>query len=221
MKVKLTVRQLIDRLGTTLPLEQIGDPVGLERQITSPEAASPGLVLSGYFITRQLVRELDDTGGVDVGAFYRRRAIRLLPVLLVVLLTTLALVMTLYAPIDRPFIASHARAVALYGSNVELARSSVDYFSTQDNPLLHTWSLAVEEQFYLVWPLLFLAIGWFGASALQAPRSRKQLFVAITVAGVVSFAFSVWMTSVAQPWAFSACRRGSGSLRSAVPSRCP
>ena len=49
MNVKLTVRQLIDRLGTTLPLEQIGDPVGLERQITSPEAASPGLVLSGYF----------------------------------------------------------------------------------------------------------------------------------------------------------------------------
>src|SRR5687767_11863605 len=70
-------------------------------------------VLSGYFITLQLVRELDDTGNVDVSAFYRKRAIRLLPVLLIVLMVTLALVMTLYAPIDRPLIASHARAVAL------------------------------------------------------------------------------------------------------------
>ncbi|MDF1503341.1 HPr(Ser) kinase/phosphatase [Roseisolibacter sp. H3M3-2] len=49
MKPRLTVRQLVDRLGTSVPLEQIGDPVGLDRQVTSPEAASPGLVLSGYF----------------------------------------------------------------------------------------------------------------------------------------------------------------------------
>jgi HPr kinase/phosphorylase len=49
VKPKFTVRQLVDRLGATLHLEQIGDPVGLDRAVTSPEAASPGLVLSGYF----------------------------------------------------------------------------------------------------------------------------------------------------------------------------
>ena len=163
-------------------------------------------VLSGYFITRQLVRELDDTGGVDVGAFYRRRALRLLPVLLVVLLATLALVMTLYAPIDRPFIASHARAVALYGSNVELARSSVDYFSTQDNPLLHTWSLAVEEQFYLVWPLLFVLVA--GAIARRPfdedaeGAARRRLMVLVGSVAAASFVVALVTLRVSQPWAY-------------------
>ena len=159
-------------------------------------------VLSGFFITAMLARELEQQGEVDVNAFYTRRALRLLPALLLVLLATLAAVFVLYAPIDRGWIASDARAVALHAGNMNFARGAVDYFSTGDNPFLHTWSLAVEEQFYLVWPLLFLAISWFGASALQAPRSKKQLFVAITVAGVLSFMLSVWMTSAAQPWAF-------------------
>ena len=160
-------------------------------------------VLSGYFITRHLLREMEEHGRVDVGAFYRRRAERLLPALLVVLLTTLALVMWLYAPIDRPFIASHARAVALYASNVELARSAVDYFSTQDNPLLHTWSLAVEEQFYLVWPLLFVLVG---VSALREwggdVTARRRLRVALGVVAVASFAVSLWTLRASQPWAY-------------------
>ena len=159
-------------------------------------------VLSGFFITAMLARELEYQGDVDVNAFYTRRALRLLPAMLLVLLATLAAVFLLYAPIDRGWIASDARAVALHAGNMNFARGAVDYFSTGDNPLLHTWSLAVEEQFYLVWPLLFLAIGWIGASSMHGPRSKKQLFVAITVAGTVSFLLSVWMTGVAQPWAF-------------------
>jgi peptidoglycan/LPS O-acetylase OafA/YrhL len=159
-------------------------------------------VLSGFFITAMLARELELRGDVDVNAFYTRRALRLLPALLLVLLVTLAAVFVLYAPIDRGWIASDARAVALHAGNMNFARGAVDYFSTGDNPFLHTWSLAVEEQFYLVWPLLFLAIGWFGASALQAPRSKKQLFVAITIVGVLSFILSVWLTGAAQSWAF-------------------
>src|SRR5678815_3159014 len=58
-------------------------------------------VLSGYFITGMLVRELDETGDIDLPRFYGRRALRLLPPLLLVLLVTLAVVMTVYAPIDR------------------------------------------------------------------------------------------------------------------------
>src|SRR5687767_11628268 len=79
-------------------------------------------VLSGFFITRLLDRELADTGTVDLTAFYGRRALRLLPLLLLTLLVTLAAAMWLYAPIDRPLIAANARAVALYSGNIEFAR---------------------------------------------------------------------------------------------------
>src|SRR5438067_648980 len=83
-------------------------------------------VLSGYFITAMLARELSTGSSVDLTAFYARRALRLLPLLFVVLLTTLAAVMWLYAPIDRPAIASNARAVALSTANIEFARTSTN-----------------------------------------------------------------------------------------------
>jgi peptidoglycan/LPS O-acetylase OafA/YrhL len=150
-------------------------------------------VLSGYFITGLLVREQERSGGVNLTEFYGRRALRLVPPLIVVLLATLAAVMWLYAPIDRPAIAGNARAVALSAGNYEFARSAVDYFSSAANPLLHTWSLAVEEQLYVVWPLLFLFVA--------AVAERRMLRV-LAVVGALSFAASLWLTKVAQPWAF-------------------
>jgi len=162
-------------------------------------------VLSGFFISRQLLREAGSAGTVDVGAFYRKRALRLLPVLLVVLIATLAVVMTLYAPIDRPLIASHARAVALYGSNIELARSAVDYFSTQDNPLLHTWSLAVEEQFYLLWPLLFALVGsaLLGRNGAEDDgTARRRLVFALAGIAAASFITALVTLPASQPWAY-------------------
>src|SRR5215210_7964518 len=111
-------------------------------------------VLSGYFITGPLVREVVGTGRIDIADFYGRRAQRLMPALLVVLLATLGLVTWLYAPIDRAPIAGTARAVAFSAGNIEFAQGAVNYFGSGENPLLHTWSLGVEQQFYLVWPLL-------------------------------------------------------------------
>ena len=73
-------------------------------------------VLSGFFITGLLVRERESKGDVSLNEFYGRRALRLLPALLVVLFATLVLVMTLYAPIDRAAIASTARAPAAIGA---------------------------------------------------------------------------------------------------------
>ncbi|HYC49907.1 MAG TPA: acyltransferase family protein [Gemmatimonadaceae bacterium] len=164
------------------------------------------LVLSGYFITDILYRELLDEGRVDVVGFYGRREIRLLPSLVLVLLATLVLVMWLYAPIDRPSIARGARAVALYTSNVEFARNSVDYFSSGENPLLHTWSLAVELQFYMVWPLLFLLVAWRARNDTNMDGAddgiRRRVVLGMVLLGVVSFGLSVWLTRTAQPWAF-------------------
>jgi peptidoglycan/LPS O-acetylase OafA/YrhL len=164
-------------------------------------------VLSGFFITGLLANELGSTGTIDLTSFYGKRAVRLLPALLVVLLVTLVLVMWLYAPIDRAPIASNARAVALYSGNIEFARNSTDYFGSGDNPLLHTWSLAVEEQFYLVWPLLFIGVAAVFARRLvdddaDSSMIRRRLLISIALVGSVSLLVSLWLTRVAQPWAF-------------------
>ncbi len=163
-------------------------------------------VLSGFFITGMLAGEASDTGTVDLSAFWAGRAKRLLPALLVVLLFTLAAVMWLYAPIDRAEIARNARAVALYSGNLEFARNSTDYFRAQENPLLHTWSLGVEEQFYMVWPLLILGVAALTARAVRHAEdddaTRRALLLVVTVVGLLSFGISIWLTTTAQPWAF-------------------
>ena len=163
-------------------------------------------VLSGFFITGLLVRELAQSGELPLTDFYGRRALRLMPPLLVVLFATLALVMWLYAPIDRVDIAASARAVALHTSNVEFARGAVNYFHAAENPLLHTWSLAVEEQFYVVWPLLVLLFAY--AAERWTTRVRDEelatrgLLLGMALVGALSLAASVWLTRTAQPWAF-------------------
>ncbi|MEP6835191.1 MAG: acyltransferase family protein [Gemmatimonas sp.] len=168
-------------------------------------------VMSGFFITGLLARETSETGGINLTNFYARRALRLVPPLLVVLMVTLAVVMFLYAPIDRVSIAGNARAVAMYSGNMAFAKGSVDYFSAGENPLLHTWSLAVEQQFYFFWPILFVLIALVferrtSPTAFVTPTTRvvshKPLFIAMGFAGLVSFAISLILTGVAQPWAF-------------------
>jgi peptidoglycan/LPS O-acetylase OafA/YrhL len=185
-------------------------------------------VLSGFFITGLLVRERESTGDVRLGAFYGRRALRLLPALLVVLCATLAIVMTLYAPIDRARIASTARAVALHAGNVEFARGAVNYFGSGDNPLLHTWSLAVEEQFYLVWPLLLVVMVPLLVRDDVEPRAERRVALTyITGFGILSFVASLWLTHVAQPWAFFGMPSRiwefalGGALALVLPDRAP
>lgn len=156
-------------------------------------------VISGFFITGLLAREVRDTGDIDLAEFYARRARRLLPAFLLVVLATVAAALWLYAPIDQRSIAADARVVALSSGNVLFARTAVNYHAAADNPFLHTWSLAVEEQFYLVWPLLFVFVGRAYGSA---GATRRRLIGWISLAGALSFLASLWITRVAQPWAF-------------------
>jgi peptidoglycan/LPS O-acetylase OafA/YrhL len=153
-------------------------------------------VLSGFFITAGLVREIDATGRIDLNEFWGRRMLRLSPPLLLVLMATLSIAMLLYAPIDRAGVASFSRSVAMYGGNIELAVRSRDYFSSNDNPLLHTWSLGVEEQFYILWPLLLLA------PAVLAARSRSALVMTMVIAAIASFVGCIALTPSGTPWAF-------------------
>ena len=103
-------------------------------------------VLSGYFTARFLVQEYGTTGSVGLLAFWGRRALRLLPVLLVVVTATLVAVWTVWAPIDRAEPAETARAVLLGLANNAFAREAVNYFGGASSPFLHAWSLAVDLQ---------------------------------------------------------------------------
>ena len=135
-------------------------------------------VISGYVITRLLLDSIERSGGLDLRAFYLARLRRLLPALVFMLITT-AIAVGIWAPdtikrflIDTPF--------ALTGSmNWWLVGRHLDYFEAIGRPSLlqHTWSLAVEAQFYLLWPLiLLLVVKFFGKKRLS--------IVSLAIAGI-------------------------------------
>ncbi|HLZ38346.1 MAG TPA: acyltransferase family protein, partial [Mycobacteriales bacterium] len=124
-------------------------------------------VLSGYLITVLLLRESRATGRVSLRRFWARRARRLLPALLLVLAALAAYATTL--PTEaRPRLRGDALATLGYVANWRFVVQAEDYFAHTGppSPLRHTWSLGVEEQFYLLWPLLFLV-----ALRLRRPRA--------------------------------------------------
>ena len=148
-------------------------------------------VLSGFLITGLLAREVSSTGRVRIGNFWARRMKRLLPASATVLLFS-AVVTYVYLPItQRQDFGGDIKSAALYVVNWRLASRGVDYLAEDigQSPVQHYWSLAVEEQFYLVWPLLMLAIG-----VVAAKRWKLGAFVALGAITVVSFIWSVMQT---------------------------
>ncbi len=148
-------------------------------------------VLSGFLITGLLVKEWTRSGTIRLRAFWARRARRLLPALLV-LLVGIGLFAWLLAPPDqRAAIRGDALATLLYVANWHQILSNQSYFalSAAPSPLLHTWTLAIEEQFYLVWPLVVLG-------TLKATGRLRPLLVLAVVAAVAS---AVWMGVLYHP----------------------
>jgi peptidoglycan/LPS O-acetylase OafA/YrhL len=161
-------------------------------------------VLSGYLITGLLLREVEETGTLDLARFYARRARRLLPAAAAMLIVTMILSAVILAPYEQRSFTSAATSTAAYFSNLYYANAATVYLNgrSEGNPFLHTWSLSVEEQFYFFWPLFVM----FGLSVLRwqnrANSSRRRLLRwMIGVAGI-SFAFSYYLTGVRQSWAF-------------------
>jgi peptidoglycan/LPS O-acetylase OafA/YrhL len=147
-------------------------------------------VLSGFLITTLLLEEWVGTGRVDLGAFWGRRARRLLPALFLVVLA-LALYLICNAVWGGP--GANAVATLLYVNNWHLIFAHQSYFAqfSTPSPLQHTWSLAIEEQFYLVWPLLLLVVLKYGR------RGWRRVGVTVTIAlGVGS---SVLMAALFHP----------------------
>src|SRR5262245_21315525 len=118
-------------------------------------------VISGFLITSHLGKEIAESGRVRLGRFYARRIRRLLPATFLVLAFCLV---TAYFLLPYPrwaATAEHVVASAVYGENWLLSSESVNYMAADAAPSLvqHYWSLSVEEQFYLVWPLLLVLLG--------------------------------------------------------------
>ncbi|HWM20145.1 MAG TPA: acyltransferase, partial [Ilumatobacteraceae bacterium] len=147
-------------------------------------------VLSGFLITRLLLNELAASGTIALPNFWARRARRLLPASVLVIVATLVAGRWMLSPIDQRALAGDATAAGGFVVNFVFAHRSSDYFDSQTahSPLLHFWSLAVEEQFYLLWPLVIVLLA-------RRPRQyRRLLLTVIIVAATASVAASVWLT---------------------------
>jgi peptidoglycan/LPS O-acetylase OafA/YrhL len=147
-------------------------------------------VISGFVITGQIER-LRLADRFSFVAFYGRRIRRLLPAMVVMLLAVLVLSFLFQAPIQaQPNTAGTARAAILLWGNYNLLSTTGDYFAAGAvmNPLLHVWSLSVEEQFYLVFPLVLVLTWKLGRSGV-----RRQM-IALGLLTAASFAVSVWFS---------------------------
>lgn len=154
-------------------------------------------VISGFLITSHLMRELTATGTVRLGQFWARRARRLLPASLLVLLFCALVAMSPYlTPTSAlPNEVREILASTFYVENWFLALNSADYLNHSGDPttVQHYWSLSLEEQFYVMWPLLMLLAAWIGVKWFRGAR-RRAVIVTLAVVSVVSFAFCVVFT---------------------------
>ena len=154
-------------------------------------------VVSGFLITGLIVRELHATGRVDLLTFYARRARRLLPAALVVIALTVIASAIVLPPLRVPDVAADGAAAALYVSNIRFAAQATDYLQAEldPSPLLHFWSLGVEEQFYLFWPALLLLVAGRGTNI-------RRIGLVVGIVALLSFALGVVWTDSDAPLAF-------------------
>lgn len=160
-------------------------------------------VVSGFLITSLLVAEKTNTGKVSLGAFYARRARRILPVSALVAVATLIASWIWLEPLRLRSLSNDVLAVALFSSNFVFANRGADYLQSAlpPSPLQHYWSLAVEEQFYVVWPALVMLV-CIGVGTQTIRNVRLRVGVTAGIAAVASFVACMALMNSSQPWAF-------------------
>ena len=180
-------------------------------------------VVSGFLITSLLVAEKTDTGKVSLGAFYARRARRILPVSALVAVATLCASWFWLEPLRLRSLSRDVLAVALFSSNFVFAHRGADYLQSAlpPSPLQHYWSLAVEEQFYVVWPALVMLV-CIGIGTRTMRNVRLRVGITAGVAAVASFIGCMALMNSSQPWAFfsphtRAFELAIGALAAVIP----
>jgi peptidoglycan/LPS O-acetylase OafA/YrhL len=150
------------------------------------------LVISGYLITGLLLGDLATFKRVRFWNFYARRAMRILPVATLVIITTALASVAILGIVQARSVMLDSAWAAFFAANIHFAAAGTDYFNTAAaSPLQHYWSLAVEEQFYLIWP----AVLGFCAAVFRTFRANGNPYIPIavilTILGTGSFIFSV------------------------------
>ncbi|MFS0886539.1 acyltransferase family protein [Aeromicrobium sp. 179-A 4D2 NHS] len=183
-------------------------------------------VISGFLITSHIASRVERTGSLGLADFWARRARRLLPASLLVLavslvLTRLFVPATLWEQSLRQIVAS-----TFYVQNWALAGDAVDYSAQGNTPTLvqHYWSLSVEEQFYVVWPLLIALALWVARRVARAVPTRTLLTWLIAAVTVASLVWSVVATDADASRAYFDTRTrmwefGVGALLALAPVR--
>jgi peptidoglycan/LPS O-acetylase OafA/YrhL len=153
-------------------------------------------VISGYLITNLLLRELEQTRRLEFMAFYARRFKRLLPASFVVVITTGIVGWILLPNSYRADFGRDLIAASTYISNFLFALWDADYqnLGSTPSPFIHFWSLAVEEQFYLFWPILILIC--------FRMKGRTGVFYGVLTVALTSFLFSLYLTERSPVWSF-------------------
>jgi peptidoglycan/LPS O-acetylase OafA/YrhL len=140
-------------------------------------------LLSGYLITSLLLAEFDGAGRIRLGAFWGRRARRLLPALLVMVVFVLVVFRLLLPAKETALLRGDALSTLAYVANWRMIYRGADYFTvtSSPSPLQHAWSLGIEEQFYLLWPLLLVVFFLW-----KSPRRYAVLAIACAAGGALS-----------------------------------
>jgi peptidoglycan/LPS O-acetylase OafA/YrhL len=175
-------------------------------------------VISGYLITGIIVKEITLNNTFNYRTFFLRRAKRLLPASISVLILTAVAAWFFLPQTVRSSLGKDILAASVYVSNYLFAWWQNDYqnLDATPSPVIHYWSLAVEEQFYLVWPLIIFSLWKIGR--------QRLVFRGVLVITIFAFLFSLYLTEAAPIWAFyslptRAWELGVGALILFIPKR--
>ena len=154
-------------------------------------------VISGYLLTSLFFKEIERKEFVNIFAFFSRRVRRLLPASVLTVFGTVLIGWLALSPFALEELIKDAFAASTYSMDFRLVHQATDYLGSQSSPSIfqHYWSLAVEEQFYLIWPFVF-------AGLAKLKISREQIGILMGILITISFGFSVIQTEQNEIWAF-------------------
>ena len=157
------------------------------------------LVISGFLISRLLVDEFEKTGAISLRQFYARRIRRLLPISSFVLLVTALLGLIILQPTRINNLGDDIWAAGLFSANIVFASRGADYLNSElpPSPIQHFWSLAVEEQFYLIWPTVIFIL------LVLAKKYWRHIALVATLAAIAVSLWASWKQTPLHPsWSY-------------------